>query len=140
MSIESYSGFTQRYNMLIGISICTLFTSILLAIMPYGFFFLGDIYLVIGCCFGLYFTFKYKKESQSHIKTGIIVGLVGSVLSIILASLFVALAYGIDFFLFLIALIVNVMIMYVFVGLILGYLFGYYYRNKGTAELKYPRN
>ena len=139
MDIKSESGFIQRYNMLIGIIIIALFTSILLTILPYGIIFFGDIYLVIGCCFGLYFTFKYKKESQSHIKTGIIVGLTGSVLSIILASIFIALVYTIDFFLFLLALLVNFGIMTVFVGLIIGYLFGYYFRNKEGAPRESSR-
>jgi len=64
MSIASYEGFSQRYNMLIGVQIIALLTSILFFVFPIGFLFLGDIYLVIGCCVGLYFTFKNKKESQ----------------------------------------------------------------------------
>ncbi|MHA1105494.1 MAG: hypothetical protein ACTSPN_07195 [Promethearchaeota archaeon] len=133
MDFESYSGFAQRYNMLIGIIICALFTSILFLILPYGYIFLADIYLVIGCCIGLYFTFKNKKESQSYIKTGIIVGLIGSVLSLISIGILYSLVYGPDFILFLqliLFLFLNNGIMYVVVGIILGYIFGYLYRNK----------
>ena len=134
---ESYSGFVQRHNMMIGILICALLTSILFIMIPIGFFFMADIYLVIGGGFGLYFTFKYRKESQSHIKTGLIVGLIGSVLSLLLIGFFdwmiYSLEYGFDLILFLnymlYVFVVNGL-MYVLVGVILGYLFGYFYRNK----------
>ena len=129
-----YSGFVQKYNILIGIIICALLTSILQTIMPMWFFFFGDIYLVLGCFFGLYITFKYLKESQSHIKTGILVGLTGSVLSLILIDILFTLVYGADFIFFLLALIVNAGIMYVFIGLIFGYIFGYYYKKKEQTE------
>lgn len=135
MDIKSDSGFTQRYNMVIGILISSLFTSILFFFFPgIWFFFIGDIFLVAGCCLGLYFTFKNKQDSQSHIKTGVIVGLTGSVLSIILVDILFSLVYGIDFIYFLLALFVNIGIMYIFIGLILGYLFGYYFRGKEGNE------
>ena len=130
MAFESYSGFAQRNNMLIGIIICALFTSILFLILPYGFIFLADIYLVIGCCIGLYFTFKNKIESQSYIKTGIIVGLIGSVLSLLLIGILYSLVFGIDFIQLILFLFINNGIMYVVVGIILGYIFGSSYRNK----------
>ncbi len=88
MTVESYSGFAQRHNMMIGVLICAFTTSVLFFFMPSGIFFEGDMFLVLGCGIGLYLTFKNLKESQSHIKTGIIVGLIGSVLSLLLISLF----------------------------------------------------
>jgi len=93
---ESYSGFVQRYNMMIGILFCALLTSIVFLIFPMGFFFMADIYLVIGGGIGLYFTLKNRKESQSHIKTGIIVGLIGSVLSLFLIVFFDWILYSLD--------------------------------------------
>jgi len=138
MTLETYSGFFQKYNVLIGIIICALFTSILLTILPIAFFFLGDIYLVIGCFFGLYITFRYKKESQSHMKIGIIVGLVGSVLSLLLINILFALFYGFNFIDFLLYLIVFNGIMFIFIGLIFGFVFGYYYKKKEQEQTKYP--
>jgi riboflavin transporter FmnP len=143
MTVESDIGFLQRYNILIGILIYSLFTSILLFFFTGVFFFFGgDIFLVAGCCLGLYFTFKKKQDSQSHIKTGVIVGAVGSVLVLVFFSLFVwipySLYYGyVNFLIFLtlvVELISTIGIIYIFVGLILGYLFGYYFRGKEGNE------
>ena len=130
--------------MIIGVLLSGLITSIFFMVLPTGFFFLGDILLVIGSCIGLYFTFKKRKDTQLHIKTGVIVGLVGSVLSLVLIGLFnwiwYSVDYGFDFF-FLLELIVYLFvsngIWYVIVEIILGYLFGYYFRNKDTPETKY---
>ena len=145
MAIENYSGFAQRYNMIIGVLLSGLITSIFFLVLPIGFFFLGDILLVIGSCIGLYFTFKKKKEAQLHIKTGVIVGVVGSVLSLTLIGLFYWIWYSIDYgfdFIILLGLLVDLFlfngIMYVIVGIILGYLFGRSFRNKDTPETKYP--
>ena len=143
---ESYSGFAQRYNMMIGVLICALLTNILFLILPIGIFFIADIFLVLGNCIGLYFTFRYRKESQSHIKTGIIVGLVGSVLSLLLISCFDWIFYfipthGLDFILllqYILFLFVYYGIMYVLVGIILGYIFGSYYRNREMVKTESP--
>ena len=145
MTIESYVGFAQKYNMVIGVLLSGLITSIFFMIFPTGFFFLGDILLVIGSCIGLYFTFKKKKETQLHIKTGVIVGLVGSVLSLFLIGLFNWIWYSIDFgfeFVYLLDLLLYLFvsngIIYAIVGIILGYLFGSSFRKKDTPETKYP--
>lgn len=145
MTVEDYSGFLQKYNMLIGVLLCGLITSIFFMILPTGFFFLGDILLGIGSCIGLYFTFKKKKETQLHIKTGVIVGLVGSVLSLFLIGLFNWIWYSIDFgfeFIYLLDLLLYLFlsngIIYAIVGVILGYLFGHSFRKKDTPETKYP--
>ena len=141
MTVETYSGFFQKYNVFIGIIICALFTSILQTIgflFYIGFLFLGDIYIVLGCFFGLYITFKYKKESQSHIKTGLIVGLIGSVLSLILSSILLALVYEADIVLSFLFIFVNSGIIYIVIGLIFGYVFGYYYGKKELEQTKYP--
>ena len=137
MTVESYSGFAQRNNMMIGVLICAFTTSVLFFFIPTSFFFLADIFLVLGCCIGLYFTFRNIKESQSHIKTGIIVGLTGSVLSLLLISLFewilYSLEFGFDFLILLnltLALLLYYGIFYVAVGALLGYLFGSYYKRR----------
>lgn len=137
MTIEPYVGFAQRNNMMIGILICAFTTSVLFILIPSGIFFMADIFLVVGCCIGLYLTFNNRKESQSHIKTGIIVGIIGSVLSLLLISLFdwiiYSVRYGFDFLLFLeytLSLILYFGIFYVAVGAILGYLFGSYYKKR----------
>jgi hypothetical protein len=138
MTVETYSGFFQKYNVFIGIIVCVLLTSISLTILPFRLLFLGDIYIVLGCFFGLYITFKYKKESQSHIKTGLIVGLIGSVLSLILSSILLALVYGADIVISFVFIFWESGIIFVFIGLILGYVFGYYYRKKDLEQTKYP--
>jgi len=147
MVAETYSGFAQRYNMLIGVLLCAFSTSILFLIMPffYGFIFLADIFLVVGGVIGLYFTFRFRKESQSHIKTGLIVGLTGSVLSLILISFFVwilvSLEFGFDFILLLLY-ILNFFwfygILYVLAGIIIGYLFGNYYKKRENVGKESP--
>ena len=146
MAAESYSGFAQRYNMMIGVLLCAFSTSILFLILPIGIFFIADIFLVVGSFIGLYFTFRYKKESQSHIKIGIIVGLAGSVLSLLLISCFDWIFYfipthGFDFILLLqytLFLFWYYGIMYVLVGIILGYIFGSYYRNREVVKTESP--
>ena len=147
MVAETYSGFTQRYNMLIGVLLWAFSTSILFLIMPfyYGFIFLADIFLVVGGVIGLYFTFRYRKESQSHIKTGIIVGLTGSVLSLILISFFVwimvSLELGFDFILLLLYILSFFWfygILYVLAGIIIGYLFGNYYKKRENVGKESP--
>jgi len=147
MVVETYSGFAQRYNMIIGVLINALTTSILFLTMPfyYGFIFLADIFLVIGGSIGLYFTFRYRKESQSHIKTGIIVGFTGSVLSLLLMCFFVwimvSLELGFDFILLLLYILsfFGVYgILYVLAGIILGYLMGNYYRKRENVGKESP--
>lgn len=138
MVAEPYSGFAQKYNMIIGILLCAFITNILFLLLPFGLFFIADIFLVIGSCIGLYFTFRYRKESQSHIKTGIIVGLLGSILSLFLICCFDWIFYfipaiGFDillFFEYLLLLFVYYGIMFVMVGMIVGYIFGYVFRNR----------
>ena len=131
--------------MIIGVLLSGLITSIFFMIYPTGFFFLGDILLVIGSCVGLYFTFKKRKDTQLHIKTGVIVGVVGSVLSLVLIGLFYWILSSVDYgfdFIFLLDLLVYLFvsngIMYVIVGIILGYFFGSSFRKKDTPETKYP--
>ena len=146
MVAETDSGFAQRYNMAIGVLLSVLITNILFLILPTGFFFMGDIILVIGGCIGLYFTFRYLNESQSHIKTGIIVGLTSSILSLLSIGFFdwifyLIPIYGVDVILllnYLLFLLLNFAIMYVLVGIILGYLFGRYYRKKENVGKKAP--
>ena len=142
MTDESYSGVAQKYNILLGILIIAFLTSIMVLIMPFGIFFTGDLFLIIGGSMGLFFTFNYRKESQSHIKTGIIVGLTGSVLSLILAGLYDWIiyfipVYGLDIFPllnYLLYLFMYYGIIYAIVGLILGYLFGSSNRRKDTLK------
>jgi len=156
MAVESFSGFIQRHNMMIGILVSAsitsigvllwaLLSSILSLTIPSGFLFLGDIFLVVGNIFGLYLTFKYRKELQSPIKTGLIVGLTGSVLSLLLISLFYWILYsvirGFNFFFlleYLLFFLASFGIMYVLVGIIVGYLFGNYYRKKEDIDRESP--
>jgi len=141
MTVETYSGFFQKYNVLIGIFICAFFPSIFLTIGFYfyiGFIFLGDLYVILGNFFGLFITFKYRKESQSHIKTGLIVGLIGSVLSLILSSILLALVYGADIVFSFLFIITYAGIYWIFIGLIMGYVFGYYNRKKEQEQKVSP--
>jgi len=143
MAIEPYSGFPQRHNMMIGVLLCAFITSILFMIMPNGIIFMADIFLVAGCCIGLYFTFKNRKESQSYLKTGLIVGITGSISALILLSLFIwilhSMQFGFDFLLFLEYLLFQFLyngIFFLLVGLMIGYLFGRYYRKRETGGKK----
>jgi len=146
MVAENYSGFVQRYNMMIGVLISALLTNILFLILPIAIFVIADIFLVIGSCTGLYFTFKYRKESQSYIKTGIIVGLTGSVLSLLLIGCFdwifyLIPVYGFDFILLLEYILVLFMyygIIFAIVGTILGYIFGSVYRKREVRNNESP--
>ena len=146
MVAETDSGFAQRYNMAIGVLLSVLITNILFLILPTGFFFMGDIILVIGGCIGLFFTFKYRNEYQSHIKTGVIVGLTSSILSLLVIGFFdwiffLIPVYGADVLLllqYLLFLLVNYTIMYVIVGVIIGYLFGNHYKKKEYPAKKTP--
>jgi len=139
MTIEPYIGIFQRYNILIGVLLSALLTSISFMFFPFGFVFMADIFLVVGVVIGLYITFKNRNESQSHIKIGLIVGLTGSLLSLLLIGLFTwisySLSYGFDFILFLNYLLYLFMvngILFAIVGIILGYFYGSFYRRKET--------
>jgi hypothetical protein len=146
MAAETYSGFAQRYSMVIGVLLSVLITNVLFLILPTGFFFMGDIILIIGGSIGLFFTFKYRKEYQSHIKTGVIVGLTSSILSLLLIGFldwifyFIS-VYGFDVLLllqYLLFLLMNYSILYVLVGVIMGYLFGNHYKKKEDPAKKTP--
>ncbi len=147
MVTKTYSGNVQKYNILIGILLCAFLTSFLFLIMPLAIFFPADIYLIVGCCFGLYITIKNRKESQSHIETGIVVGFVGSVFSLFLIGFFEWIVYyipafGLDFILFfqLILLLFGYYgLFFIPIGMILGYLFGRYYRKKENVGKKSPQ-
>ena len=146
MVVESYSGFAQRYNMIIGVLICALLTSILFLIMPFfGLFIVADVFLVVGCCIGLYFTFKNRKELQSHIEMGIVVGFVGSFFSLLLITFFNWIFYStvlgfniISLFIDILIVFANYGIIYIIVGIILGYLFGNRYRKREAVKTDYP--
>ena len=146
MAAETYSGFAQRYSMVIGVLLSVLITNVLFLILPTGFFFEGDIILIIGGSIGLFFTFKYRKEYQSHIKTGVIVGLTSSILSLLVIGFFDWIfyfipVYGADVVLLLqyqLFLLFNFSIMYIIVGVIMGYLFGNHYKKKDDAGKKTP--
>ena len=146
MAAETYSGFAQRYSMVIGVLLSVLITNVLFLILPTGFFFDGDIILIIGGSIGLFFTFKYRKEYQSHIKTGVIVGLTSSILSLLLIGFldwifYLISVYGFDVLLllqYLLFLLMNYSILYVLVGVIMGYLFGNHYKKKEDPAQKTP--
>ena len=142
MAAETYSGFAQRYNMVLGVLLSVLITNILFLILPTGFFFMGDIILIIGGCIGLYFTFRYKKVFQSHIKTGVIVGLTSSILSLLSIGFFdwmffLIPEYGVNVILllqYLLFLLLNFSIVYAIVGVIMGYFFGSHYKKEDAAK------
>jgi hypothetical protein len=146
MVAKTYSGNVQKYNMLIGILLCTFLTSFLFLIMPLGIIFPADVYLVVGGGIGLYITFKDRNESQPHIETGIVVGFVGSVLSLLLIVffewiLFYIPAYGLDLILFLQFILIYFAyygILYILLGILIGYLFGRHYRKKENIGKESP--
>ncbi len=145
MATEPYTGFIQRYNMMIGVLTCALITSVLFLVMPSGIFFMADMFLVMGCCIGLYLTFKNRKESQTHIKTGLIVGLTGSFLALLMISFFIWILYSLElgfniiiFLEYILGFFLYYGIMYALVGIIVGYLFGNHYKKKEDPAKKTP--
>ena len=146
MVVEPYSGFAQRYNMIIGILLIALSTSILFLILQIGIAFIADIFFIVGSCIGLYFTFKNRKKSQSHIETGLVVGFTGSVLSLLMISFFIWIIYyipvfGFDFILllqYIISFFWFYGILYVLAGIIIGYLFGNYYKKRENVGKESP--
>jgi hypothetical protein len=141
MVAEFFSGFAQKNNMLVGILISALITSVFWILIPIAAFFIADIYLIVGNLLGLYLTFKNRKETQLHIKTGIIVGLVGSILGLILIGILDWLIYsfssGFNFFLlmeYLAFLFYYFGIVFALVGLIIGYLFGNRYKKRDSVD------
>ena len=143
---ETYLGFVQKYNMIIGVLLCSLLPSILFLISPFGFIFPADIFLVVGCALGLFITFKNRKESQSHITTGIVVGFIGSFLALLLLGFFEWLFFyipviGLDFIILLqltLILFAYYGFFYIPVGIVIGYLFGNYYRKKEKVRKGAP--
>ena len=139
MVSEFYNGYVKKNNMLFGILIIALVTSIFFIIIPTGFFFTGDIHLLIGTLVGEYFTFKTRKETQSFIKLGVIVGAAGAFLALILDALFFWIAYlipgGYEYLLyFFLYLAVSSGIIYIMIGIIVGLLFGISFRNRAARE------
>ena len=140
MVSEFYNGYVKENNKLFGILICALITAILFVIIPQiAFIFPGDIHLLIGTCVGQYFTFKNRKETQSYIKLGVIVGAAGAFLALILDAVFYWIAYalliGFDVLLYLlISLAFYSGIMYIITGIIIGIFFGIGFRNRATRE------
>lgn len=143
MAIELFSEVVKKNNMLFGILICALTTSLLFLILPLSAFFIGDIFLILGNCLGLIFSFKNRKETQQYIKTGVIVGLIGSILSLFFICFFVWIIYYLntvyDLLFFLRYIFLSYVIFYVIVGLIAGYLFGNRYKKREDPDRIIPR-
>ena len=148
MAEESYSGPIQKYNMLLGILLCTLITGVfyMFSISFFiGIIFRGDLFYIIGSIAGLYVTFKYRKESQTHLKTGIIVALAGAVFSILFIIIvdwvLLTLLFGSSFS-YLISWAIYILgangIFYILVGLILGYFYGSYFMKKEVIREESP--
>jgi hypothetical protein len=78
-----------QYNVLSGIILFPIGTLISYIVTLRGYFYFpGDIQFVIGAFVGTIFSLSFKREEQSPIKIGIVVGLIGGALSVLVLAFF----------------------------------------------------
>ncbi|NHJ26246.1 MAG: hypothetical protein EAX89_16830 [Candidatus Lokiarchaeota archaeon] len=129
-----FLSYVTEKNLTFGIIITCVITFFGFVIYPYfGIFAYGDIYLIIGLILGEFFIFKFRKESQPFIKTGVLAGIGGGGFSSLFITIYVWILYSniygyniLDFFIILL----NYIVFYVLFGIIIGYLFGTIYIRK----------
>ncbi|MEE9379680.1 MAG: hypothetical protein V3V33_16770 [Candidatus Lokiarchaeia archaeon] len=100
-----------------------------------GYFLFADLEYLLGTVFGVIFFLKNRREDQSILKFGIIVGIVGAIISSIFISLYqwILLFY---FYYFLVYLAYS-LISGVFIGLLFGAILSAYFMYKEVKGEKY---
>lgn len=127
----------KERNILSGIIIGDLIAFFAYLIFPSGLIFFGDFHMAIGVIIGVYFGLSHKKEMQSYIKTGLIIGILGALFIGISFAFFEWTIYIIrisfsftSLFLFLGIFIVEALI----IGIPIGGILGLYFRAKGKPS------
>ncbi|MEJ2248239.1 MAG: hypothetical protein P8Y70_07430 [Candidatus Lokiarchaeota archaeon] len=125
----------KQRNVLAGIIISGISTFILFLItFQIYFLYIGDLQLLVGINFGVWFTLRYLKPDKSALKTGILAGLLGGLFSVLVLSLYEWIIFTIWTLIFslleLIYIISWFLLQGVIIGLIMGGLVGYYYWRK----------
>ena len=126
----------KERNILSGIIISDLIAFFAYLIYPSGFVFFGDFHMVIGTGIGVYFGLSNKKEMQSYVKTGLIIGLLGALFSGISIAFFEWTIYiiRISFSLTTLFLFIGVFILEaLIIGIPIGSIFGLYFKSKGKS-------
>ncbi|TFG21977.1 MAG: hypothetical protein EU533_04800 [Promethearchaeota archaeon] len=126
----------KERNILSGIVISDLIAFFAYLIFPSGFAFFGDFHMIIGTGIGVYFGLSHKKEMQSYIKTGLIVGLLGALFSGISIAFFEWTIYiiRISFSLTSLLLFLGVFIIEaIIIGIPIGGILGLYFKSKGKT-------
>lgn len=120
-------NYAKKNNIIFGI----IFTD-LIAFIAYlfsngvSFIVLGDIHMLFGSILGVYFSLKYRKQNQSPLLYGILVGLVGTFFSALTLTLFQwTYILNINFSIFYIYIIPAIII-----GPLVGAIFGLIFRIK----------
>lgn len=88
----------------------------------------GDIFVIPGTIIGCYVAFRYRRENQTYIKLGILVGIGGAVLSTVLIAFYYFIFLPNIIFFFLI--IVSLIIFYILFGFTTGYILAMIYLRK----------
>ncbi len=129
----------KEKNILAGVVIIDLISFISYIIFSAGFFYLGDLQMVIGCIVGTYFSLKNIKSNQSFIKHGIMVSLGGTILSAISMSFFDWIIFwqitGFSLFSFLV-IFGLFSIEALIIGLIIGGILGGYYHHTNKKGIE----
>ena len=119
--------YAKENNILAGMIIIDLIAFIAYLIFPSGIFFFGDLQMLIGALFGVYFSLSHKKQNQSDIILGLTVGICGTILTAISYSLFEWMIYTQDspmpLFLNISIFILEAIIIGLGIGILLGLLF-----------------
>lgn len=134
--ISNLYGKAKEKNILAGIIIGDLIAFIAYLIFPSGFVFFGDIHMIIGVSMGVHFGLSYKKETQSYIKLGLLIGLLGALFAGISMAFFewtlyiFRIAFSLTSLLFFIGLFI---IEAFIIGLPIGGMFGLYFNAKRSS-------
>ncbi len=133
-SISDIYKKAKEKNILAGILIIDLISFISYILFPSGILFFGDLHLIIGISFGVYFGLSNKKKGDSEMKTGLLVGFLGAFLAAISMSLFEWILFITSYGFLITALLFFFLPYFIIeasiIGLLLSLVFALYFRNK----------
>jgi len=134
--IEFYNK-AKRNNLTTGIIIFDIISFLAYVINPFSLVYPGDLDILFGGIVALLFALRNKKEEQSFLRLGIIVGTMGAFFSTLSISvydfIFAVFIYGYTLTFFFIRLI-TFSIIAIIIGLLLGLIFGYIYHIRTPKE------
>ncbi len=130
-------------NVISGIIIFDIIAFPSYVVNPISFYYAGDIDLIFGGIVALLFALKNRKEHQTALKIGFIVGVFGAILSAVSISvfewIFFIVVIGFSFAYFL-SLLVTFLLIAIPIGLVLGLIIGYIYKRKNRKSSKPKSN